>query len=942
MFRSRAFLAFSFCALFVAMSADAGSGRFVSNRFDLYITVNGSASAAELTQIQERFTQASELLWDATDGQARFGHIIIFNNNTGAEFADANLTIGKGDASAPGVLGVFGTSLFIFTDDDITGMPQDDAWQTIAHEWGHYAFQIWDEYSGSGMTPECVAATPSTACLMDNYKAFFVVYDDASEFCWSGNHDPDGDSNQQIVSGRSCWESIQAAYPAFTNPAGAPAEPAPAGFVAPTYEVITNPTVRVALVLDNSGSMNGPGGVSPGITRIADLKNFGEQFIQLMGTGDVQLAVVTYNTGTANPFPTSLLDDAMEVTTAKNTVPGTAGGDTNIGGGMAAGRDLLTAGTAPGPLVMILMTDGHHNTGTEPLSVLPSVIAENIHVHTVALGDSTNETLLRQIAKDTGGIFWKANNSIQFEPIFTSLAAIVQGGSILDAPQTQQLAPGQAHVSGSQQSITAGGASTPPALLEALRGRGTITPALTPVFVEKNSKEVMFNIGWASDAQLEMILVAPDGTVIGPGDAGSGPGAKIELLRGQRYLSYVVRGAQSGIWHYGVYATANPGGVTYVFQPTIINPDVRGFADAVKRFPVPGGAPVIQLQANARDRIPVTNINVSAVMTDPSGGTRFIPMFDDGTNGDQRPGDGLYSALVSGLEATGNGVYHFEVSMQATEGVAQAMRGDEPPPTPDNRTLFTVRTFQRNFPVDVTVAEFPGGSDGDRDDDGIPDDQEGGGDIDGDGIPNDTDRDSDGDDLADGDEGTGDVDGDGIPNFHDKDSDGDGTPDNEDPDPYGVGKTGNGGRRRLSIGYFMGGYLFDDDFPVDRELLFGFRWGRGLTRNIDLEAEIALASATDDIGQHGFITNLNVLATANLGSGRVTGLVNLGAGWLDFRQFSPAVDDSGIAPLLGAGFKFHVRPRLAGRLEARYMNLSAFESEADHAFAILWGIEIGF
>jgi hypothetical protein len=242
------------------------------------------------------------------------------------------------------------------------------------------------------------------------------------------------------------------------------------------------------------------------------------------------------------------------------------------------------------------------------------------------------------------------------------------------------------------------------------------------------------------------------------------------------------------------------------------------------------------------------------------------------------------------------------------------------------------------------VNDVPGGNNGDRDDDGITDGDEGGKDTDGDGIPNDLDRDSDNDDLSDGQEGNDDTDGDGTPDFEDTDSDGDGIRDNEDPDPYGGGRDPGkiASRDRLAIGYFMGGYLFDDDFPVDRELVFGFRFSKGLTRLFDLESEIALASATDDAGQHGFITNVNLLATANFGGGKITPLVNLGLGWFDFRQFSPAVDDSGVAPMLGAGWKFHVRPRLAGRLEARYINLSSLNAEADHHFAILWGIEIGF
>lgn len=63
------------------------------------------------------------------------------------------------------------------------------------------------------------------------------------------------------------------------------------------------------------------------------------------------------------------------------------------------------------------------------------------------------------------------------------------------------------------------------------------------------------------------------------------------------------------------------------------------------------------------------------------------------------------------------------------------------------------------------------------DDDGIPDEVEGTGDQDGDGIPNYRDLDSDGDGLLDEDEGTNDLDGDGLGNYLDTDSDGDGVSD---------------------------------------------------------------------------------------------------------------------------------------------------------------------
>ena len=778
---SRSLLALIVASLlfFTAPPAHAGSGRFVNGQFDIYVTVTTNPTATEMAEIQERFTQASQLLYDATDGQARFGTITIFTNNTALEFADIKLTMpGPGQANANGCnLGVFGESLDLFYNDDIIdAAAEDDAWQTIAHEWAHYAFKILDEYKLFNDVPghECVEDTPSTACLMDNYKN--ANYDNASEFCWADNHDPDEDTDQSFFIGQSCWDQIHDGYPTFDDPAGAPVEAAPGGFVAPTFEVFDNPLLRVVFVLDNSGSMNDDGGLGAG-TRIEDLNTFAQQFIDLMGTDDVELGIVTYNSTTTEAFDVSLLNNAATVTAAKNAVPSMAGGNTNIGGGLAAGRDMITDMAADGPMVLILMTDGFHNfppgdPSAEPLNVLPSVVDAGIHVHTVALGDSTNEDLLRDIAKQSGGIFWKANSSIEFEPIFSSLAAITRRGAILDGPQSHPLPPGIAHAS--LTGVPKG--ATP-------RG-DAIRSILHSVFVEQGNQEAAFNLGWsAEDAKLEMTLISPSGQVFLPNDVRAGAYSNIRLLEGSRYRSYVVSGAAKGLWHFAVWATANPSGTTYVLQPTVINPDVRAFASAEKTFPGPGSTPVIRLSAVARDRIPVTRIAVQATMTAPNGATSLVQLYDDGdpAHGDEFAADGMYSAAI---DATGNGIYHFEVTMRAQAGIASVIEGEEPPPSIDNRQLYSVRDFWRSFPTDVVVTELPVDPRGDLDGDGIPDKVEGTGDADRDGIPNLRDLDSDGDDLTDAQEGTGDPDGDRIPNFLDTDSDGDRIPDNQDPTPY--------------------------------------------------------------------------------------------------------------------------------------------------------------
>jgi len=75
------------------------------------------------------------------------------------------------------------------------------------------------------------------------------------------------------------------------------------------------------------------------------------------------------------------------------------------------------------------------------------------------------------------------------------------------------------------------------------------------------------------------------------------------------------------------------------------------------------------------------------------------------------------------------------------------------------------------------VPVFVSFSDGDWDDDGIPDEEEGSGDSDGDGTPDYQDDDSDNDGIPDATEGEGDSDGDGTPDYLDDDSDDDGIPD---------------------------------------------------------------------------------------------------------------------------------------------------------------------
>ncbi len=777
-------------SLIYPIYVEGGSGRFHAGVFDIIVTLGWDATTAQITDIQNRFGESSELLFDATDGQARYGTVNIFDNNTGLEFADFLITLGNGISNATGCdLGVFGESIDLFSIGTIYVEPfgsDDDTWQTITHEFAHYAFDVRDEYSGPSGGAECVSTTPSTACLMDNYK--IAAYDDASEFCWSGNHDPDNDTWQEDINGESCWETIDRGYPTITAPAGAPTEAPPAGYIAPTFNVTDNPTVRVVLVLDKSGSMNGAGGISPGVKRIDDLVNFAKNYIDLMGIGDVELGIVSYDYWAAPEFNLSSLNSNSVVSNAKTAAELSAGGKTNIGDGMIQGRNMLTATPANGPMIMILMTDGYHNYPSgnatyDPLNVLPSIVAAGIHVHTVALGNSTNETLLRQIAKDSGGIFWKANNSVELEPVFASLASIVRKGTILGGSQSNTISADEVHYS-----MYYGSQYTYPAMFTLYLGP-LVTGYLQPIYVENDALEAAFNLGWSTKgSELDFTLITPNAQSILSTEVLAGKYPNIRLYKGERYLSYVITNPESGYWNFTIKSVSGEA-CTYIFQPTIINPQVRLYAHAEKiSYEGLTNIQGIKLEAVARDKIPIINIDMSALMTTPTGENISIQLWDNGNSVhfDEFQNDGTYSAFInnSDIENFGNGVYHFEIRASAYEGTAKVIAGDEPSPAVNNQDLYSVRSFNRTFYVDVAVDDLPDLTPNDSDNDGKDDIIEGNDDIDGDGLPNYLDLDSDGDDLSDLDECSKDIDGDNIPNYLDTDSDGDGIEDINDSTPY--------------------------------------------------------------------------------------------------------------------------------------------------------------
>ncbi len=845
----------------------AGNGRFHDGKFDIIVTLDPFVTDADIDRITARLTQASRILFDATDGQARLGHVFVLRNNVGLEFADMYIqktrtTAPSGDANVTGQIGQVGLkSVYIWTIDDISDKEDIDerAAVTIAHEFGHYFFDLRDEYrdrdGDKSSSSECVtddtgatcttpplssgvaeAGPPAfTGCLMDDFKEDDVYFDAEStpvhtvtEFCWSGNHDPDCDTHQHADhDGKPCWETIAEAYDDIDAPSddGVATAPNPNPlpdcsdalsencFSPPDFSVPDAPKVKIVLLLNNSGSMNGSG--ADGTPKLENLRLFSELFIDLLIPGikgadfaDVELGVISFNHTTQQRLGlTTLTDDAMVIANAKAAVSFSATGWTNIGGGMVAAKDMFVAATSQGPEIIILVTDGFHNyppgdPNFEPLAVLPDIVSEGILLHTVSLGGSTDEAMLQQIAQESGATFWASENSVGFGEPFMALAALVQGGSDLDQPQTEPF--DDEEYEGADAKAIEGQVVSLRAVLPPDKITSADTLELRPVFVETGLAQANFSLIWSTAQEnLELIAIAPDTTIISTKDLRAGRSLDIRLNESDRYLSFAIPDPQSGFWNFAILDLTREIQADFLFQPTGISRDVQVYATAQKitarvnvnpqlatrteRKTLAG----IQLEAVARDHLPLLNISVFATMVTPTGRSRFFRLRDDGNRqlGDRFANDGIFSRFVSRLENFGNGGYEFEVEFVIDSTQARFLPGEEPGSSTNGAELFTLtpRSFTRHFQAVAVVTELPEDTSGDKDKDTIPNDRDGCGpddDQDGDGKLNCEDRDSDNDDHSDRDEGEDDSDGDDIVNFLDSDSDNDTVPDIDDPFPY--------------------------------------------------------------------------------------------------------------------------------------------------------------
>lgn len=486
-------------------TACPGSSCVDRNVFTLSVAVHFNATAAELTAIRTMVSSASAILFDVTDGQAEIGEAVIHNNAAGATGADVriypatNPTWWSADTGMYRTGGSAHVSIDILQADSAPG-------ESLAHELVHLVFDARDEYEtrepGCGLStggascpaPATIAAGEH-ACLMDQGGTGFEGQ--FSELCWgqgdpahltdvsAGNHDATNVTEQsRCRSNRSCWEQVVWSWPDTISlpPGGAPDPEAHGAVVNPTKFVVTNDTVRVVLVLDESGSM-----ALESPSRMARLKVAAKDFVTLAETGS-QVGIVSYSND-AEPVSgrTNLAISALPANRAPwiNAIDGlTPTFRTNIGAGLDRALDLITtAGGVTGSTFVVLMTDGLNNEPwPNPAATLAasvaSLLAAGVPVYVTCTGSDLGlASQCAEIATGTGGLYVDSTDAADLPSAFVDFNERIHGRESTYAQD---------------------------GVLESLK---TAT-----VFVDKGSEFVTFALSWKlADTTTTMVATSPSG-----------------------------------------------------------------------------------------------------------------------------------------------------------------------------------------------------------------------------------------------------------------------------------------------------------------------------------------------------------------------------------------------------------------------------------------------
>lgn len=407
----------------------------------------GSESQDAYEYIIQYFADA---VFESTEGKHSIGRVRIYRNGQQSE-ADVIWTRSGGPASA-GHLNNEGKVGFIefydiFNANDFTNNMtlHEKGGYTLAHEWGHYAYGLLDEYcvksQAHGGWSNLAATNRVQPSIMNHqWSAAGRNYEWLNFSIPNQGHTIDADfapyenrrqSAHHQAYEQSCWETLSTN--SANDPANTPyqntwrghygtrvhypelATVAPAGTNPPRIDLSStdNPAslpsrrelniiwmstnVAVELMIDRSGSM---------LDTLDQAKAAAKALLDQAPTGTA-VGIVSFSITPTVQSPIMVISNETirtQLKTAVDNIPGVdlESGYTAIGDAAAHGLfELLAFSQSNITCASFIISDGENNYGTDPLDVIPEYQRANVPIMGISIGELTE--CLRVMPEETGG-----------------------------------------------------------------------------------------------------------------------------------------------------------------------------------------------------------------------------------------------------------------------------------------------------------------------------------------------------------------------------------------------------------------------------------------------------------------------------------------------------------------------------------------------------------
>jgi hypothetical protein len=391
----------------------------------------------------------------------------------------------------------------------------------------------------------------------------------------------------------------------------------------PDSVVYTADLIDQVLVIDQSGSM---GVGTP--TRLSAAQDAASFYVDVTRDDD-GLSVVPYNQD-VNPLPFNMAVVDSSVRNAAKTYINSLGpsGLTSIGDGLNGALSQLAGSPTENPLCsFVLLSDGMENTSLFWTNVMTDVVDSGCPVTTIAFGPESDETLMQEIATETGGLYFYNDVYISSASVSDATAAITPADMALDLGGTYEYAEGKAE--GRQR---------------LLAEKGTLSEqnpeAKYAVMVDETISEVVFALDWyeTSYADLVLVLMDPAGNTYDMND----PGYTF-MDTTNHHVGFRIPRPEPGLWQMivgwkGSEEASVPyqvlvSGKSYLTLELLL-PDRLG-----TRYYTGDRVPLYAILSSQE---PLASVIISGTVTAPNGTETMVPFYDDGEHGDGAVNDGLY------------------------------------------------------------------------------------------------------------------------------------------------------------------------------------------------------------------------------------------------------------------------------------------------------------